>query len=86
MTVEFPTHVNIYVLMGNCDKTLEEPKGFCCTVRYMTILHVLQYNYSIITCSATVCCCIDYINCTAVDGWKKCTKVMTVATVALSAE
>jgi hypothetical protein len=25
-------------------------------------------------------CCIDFINCTAVDGWKKCTGVMTVAT------
>ena len=27
-----------------------------------------------------LCCCIDYINCTAVDGWKKCTEGMAVAT------
>ena len=27
-----------------------------------------------------LCCCIDCINCTAVDGWKKCTEVMAVAT------
>ena len=33
------------------------------------------------TGSATVCCCIDCIDCTAVDSWKKCTNVMTVATV-----
>ena len=43
-------------------------------------LHILQYSYSIMTGSATVCCCIDCINCTAVDGWKKCTGVMAVAT------
>ena len=30
--------------------------------------------------SANVCCFIDSINCTAVDSWKKCTEVMTVAT------
>ena len=28
----------------------------------------------------SVCCFIDYTNCTAVDSWKKYTKVMTVAT------
>ena len=27
-----------------------------------------------------LCCCIDYINCTAVEGWKKCTEGMAVAT------
>jgi len=27
-----------------------------------------------------VSCCIDCVNCTAVDGWKKCTGVMAVAT------
>jgi len=27
-----------------------------------------------------LCCCTDCINCTAVDGWKKCTAVMAVAT------
>jgi predicted nucleic acid-binding Zn finger protein len=27
-----------------------------------------------------LCCCIDCINNTAVDGWKKCTEVMAVAT------
>jgi len=32
------------------------------------------------TGSATMCCCFDCINCTAVDGWKKCTEVMAVAT------
>ena len=37
-------------------------------------------QYSIMTGSATVCCCIDCINCTAVDGWEKCTGVMAVAT------
>ena len=52
----------------------------------MLTLHILQYSYSIMTGSETVCCCIDCINITSVDGWKKCTKVMTVATVALSAE
>jgi len=31
------------------------------------------------TGSATVCC-MDCINCTALDGWKKCTEVMAVAT------
>jgi hypothetical protein len=31
------------------------------------------------TGSATVCC-VDCINCTAVDGWKKCTEGMAVAT------
>ena len=46
----------------------------------MITLHILQYSYSIMTGSATVCCCIDCINCTAVDGWKKCTEVMAVAT------
>jgi hypothetical protein len=30
--------------------------------------------------SGTVCFCIDCINSTAVDGWKKCTKVTAVAT------
>jgi len=46
----------------------------------MKTLDILQYSYSIMTGSATVCCCIDCINCTAVDGWKKCTEGMTVAT------
>ena len=46
----------------------------------------IAVHYSIMTDSATAYCCFDCINCTAVDGWKKCTKVMTVATVALSAE
>jgi len=46
----------------------------------MMTLHILQYNYSLMTVSATVCCCIDYINCTAVDGWKKCTEGVAVAT------
>ena len=46
----------------------------------MITLHILQYSYSIMTGSATVCCCIDCINCTAVDGWEKCTAVMAVAT------
>ena len=36
----------------------------------MMTLHVLQYSYSIMTGLATVCFCIDCINCTAVDGWK----------------
>jgi hypothetical protein len=40
---------------------------------------MLQYSYSLITGSETVSC-IDCINCTAVDGWKKCTEGMTVAT------
>jgi len=31
--VEFPTHVIIYVLKPNCDKTLDKPKLCCCTVR-----------------------------------------------------
>jgi len=31
-------------------------------------LHILQYSYSIMTGLATMCCCIDYINFTAVDG------------------
>ena len=30
------------------------------------------------TGSANVCCCVDCINCTAVDSWEKRTKVMTV--------
>ena len=64
----------------NCDKKLEETKRNCCTVRYMITLHILQYSYSIVTGSASVCCCIGCINCTAVDGWKKCTEVMAVAT------
>ena len=60
-------------------KRLEEPNRRCCTVRHMTTLHILQYSYSLMTGSATVCCCIDCINCTAVDGWEKCTGVMAVA-------
>jgi hypothetical protein len=32
------------------------------------------------TGSATVCCCVDCVNCTAVDGWKKCTGGMAVTT------
>ena len=32
------------------------------------------------TGSANVCCFTYYINCTAVDGWKKCTEGMAVAT------
>ena len=46
----------------------------------MITLLKLQYSYSIMTGLVTVSYCIDYINCTAVDSWKKCTKVMTVAT------
>jgi hypothetical protein len=46
----------------------------------MMTMHILQYSYSVMTGSANVCCCIDCINCTAVDDWKKCTEVMTVAT------
>jgi len=46
----------------------------------MVTLHILQYSYSIMTGSATVCCCTDCINCTAVGGWKKCTNVMAVVT------
>ena len=46
----------------------------------MITLHILQYSYNIMTSLATVCCCVDSINCTAVDGWKKCTEVMTVVT------
>ena len=30
-----------------------------------------------------LCYCTDCTNCTAVDSWKKCTKVMTVATVCI---
>jgi len=44
------------------------------------ISHIVQYSCSQMTGSATVYFIIDYINCTAVEGWKKCTKVMTVAT------
>ena len=46
----------------------------------MITLHILQYSYNIMTSLATVCCCVDSINCTAVDGWKKCTEGMAVAT------
>jgi hypothetical protein len=46
----------------------------------MTTWHILQYSYSIMIGSATVCCCTDCINCTAVDGWKKCTEGIAVAT------
>ena len=59
---------------------LEEPNSCGCTVRHMITLHNLQYSHCLMTGSATVCCCIDCINCTAVDGWKKCTGVMAVAT------
>jgi len=45
----------------------------------MITLHILQYSYSIMTGLATVCCCIDCINCTAVDGLKKYTEIMSVA-------
>jgi hypothetical protein len=80
MIVEFATCVIIYVLKSNCDKALDKPKRCCCRIHQMVTLHILQYSYSLMTGSATVCCCIDCINCTAVDGWKKCTKAMTVAT------
>ena len=46
----------------------------------MILVHILQYSYRVMTSSATVCCCIDCINYTAVDGWEKCTGVMAVAT------
>ena len=46
----------------------------------MMTLHILQYSYSIMTGSAIVCCCIDCINCIAVDGWEKSTGVMAVGT------
>ena len=46
----------------------------------MITLHILQYSYNIMRGSANVFCCIDCINCTAVDGWKKCTGVVAVAT------
>ena len=42
-------------------------------------LHIMQYSYGLMTGSANVCF-IDYINCTAMDGWKKYTKEMVVAT------
>jgi len=61
-------------------KVLEEPNRISCTVHQMITLHILQYSYSIMRGSATVCCFIVLINCTAVDGWKKCTEVMAVAT------
>ena len=44
------------------------------------ISHIVQYSCSQMTGSATVCFCIDCINCTAVGGWKKCTNVMAVVT------
>jgi hypothetical protein len=44
----------------------------------MITMHILQYSYGIMTGCVVVL--IVRINCTAVDGWKKCTKVMTVAT------
>ena len=47
----------------------------------MISFHILQYSSSIMTGSATVCCCIDCIDCIAEDSWMKCTKVMSVATV-----
>jgi hypothetical protein len=33
----------------------------------------LQYN-------DRLCCCVDCTDCTAVGGWKNCTKLMAVAT------
>jgi len=51
------------------DKTLQEPKIFSCTVRQMITLHILQYSYRLMKVSATVCCCIDCINCTAQRYW-----------------
>ena len=45
----------------------------------MVKLHTWQYRYNVKTGSANACCCIYCINCTAVDGFKKCTKVTTVA-------
>jgi hypothetical protein len=65
---------------------MKEPKRCGCTVCNMITLHILQYSYSLMTGSATVCCCIDCINCIVVDGYKKTTKEMAVATVALFAE
>jgi hypothetical protein len=79
--VSSSTYVIIsYVLKSNCDETLDNPKRCCCTVRQMMTLDVLQYSYSLMTGSATVWCCIDCINCTAVDGLEKSTNVMAVAT------
>jgi len=46
----------------------------------MVTLHILQYSYSITTSLATVCCCVDCINCTAVDVLQKCTEGVAVAT------
>jgi hypothetical protein len=80
MIVKVLTSDISYVLKSNCDESLENPKRFGCTVHQMMTLHILQYNYSLMTGSVTVCYCIDYINCTAVDGWKKCTEGMAVAT------
>jgi len=61
-------------------KVLEEPNRISCTVHQMITLHILQYSYSIMRGSATVCCCIDCINCTAADGWKNSTEGMALAT------
>jgi len=75
--VEFPTRVNVYVLKLDCDKIVWETHSYSSVNENIAQIAVeLQHNDS----SATVCSCIDYINCTAVDGYKKCTKVMIVAT------
>jgi hypothetical protein len=79
--LEIPTRVRFYVLKANCEwRKFVKTNRCCCTVRHMITLHILQYSYSIMTGSATLCCCIDCINCTGVDGWKKYTWVMAVAT------
>jgi len=46
----------------------------------MVTFHILQYSHSIMTGSANACSYIDFKNCTAVDGFKKCTEVMAVDT------
>jgi hypothetical protein len=79
MIVKVLTSDISYVLKFNCDKTLEKPKSFGGTVHQIITLHLLQYSYSLMTGSATVCYCIDCINFSAVDGWKKFTEGMAVA-------
>jgi len=49
MIVEFHTCVIIYVLKSNCDKTVEKPKRFGCTVGKMITLHILQCSYILMT-------------------------------------
>jgi len=77
---EFTTRVNFYKLLGemwwNVGETQEVLLYSLLNDNIAHIAVQLQHNDKF----SNSVCCIDCINCTAVDGWKKCTEGMAVAT------